>query len=377
MFLYSLKTDSSPTDHFTDTLTLPPSKRAKLDDGCTDVDSQTDQTDWVPTDFYFTAGAPSFILSPPAQQQQRQQPTGSGTVVAILDSGVNRAHMSLAGKVLPESRSFVSQDSSDISDVLGHGTQCAGLACGLSTLVDVNGQQLSFSGIATDASVLVCKVVPDGSKEADISAVCSALDYIAKLNPQLSVNVVSLSFGTPYYYESIGKRILSLLHSNIVIVCAASNDGRSKSQPISYPARMGDVLCIGACEADTGEAARFSPVGREIDFLAPGKDIWAPGHRGESEFVSITGTSFAAPAVAGLVCCIIEDLKHLAVEVNSTSVIQKAHNVWVIREILKSISTVHGHHDEKRGCGTLLEPMNYFGKSSPDKVTLLQGILGP
>ena len=364
-------TDETESDHEGDRLTPtpPPAKRFAYDDSPTKPIEQTD-FDYV---LYSATGAPAFVISSPPQPEP--VPDGSGTIVAVLDSGINSAHMALVGKVLPQSRSFVSQDPSDISDVLGHGTQCAGIACGTRTLVDVNGQRIEIRGIATGAKVLVCKVVPDGSNEANIDSVCNALDYVAELVPNLGINVVSLSFGTPYYHEGIARRILSLLHSNVVVVCAASNDGRSRSQPISYPARMGDVLCIGACSADSGEATKFSPVGREIDFLAPGKNVWAPSYEGDSKFLSITGTSFAAPAVAGLVCQIVEDLKNLAARANSPNAINKLHNVWVVREILKSISTVQGHHDEKRGYG-VLEPMKYFGKSYEEKTHLLKNILG-
>jgi subtilisin family serine protease len=306
-------------------------------------------------------------------------PTGRGTTVAIVDSGINSDHLAFRNngsefKINQHSRSFV---GGDVTDRIGHGTRCAGLLCGAGdkiTLHDVD-QVLPFRGIAPDAKVMACKVVPDGTEIADIEAVCNAIDYIREYNQKCDqegcvdakVDVVSLSFGMDCFHHKLANKIQEALYDDIIIVCAASNNGRRTRNPITYPARLGDVLCIGACTED-GKPTGFSPVGRELDFLAQGETLWAPTIGGPSAYQCVEGTSFAAPLVAGLVCLIIEDLRQLSVNDEGASLCDSMHNVWCIRELLKEMTS--GEHSSKRGYG-VLRPLDYFEKNDSEKLRII------
>lgn len=317
-------------------------------------------------------------------------PTGKGTTVAILDSGINAQHSTFKGgedgtyKLSLYSKSFVSDD---YSDQLGHGTQCAGLLCGSPDNVGVHDtlEVMPFQGISPGAKVMVCKVVKDGTATADIQAVCDAVDHILKYNHQCvesgcfneKVNVISMSFGMPFFNHSLTNKIQEAVYDDIIVVCAASNDGKKTSQPINYPARLGHVLCIGASTAD-GEPAGFSPVGREIDFLACGESIWAPTTGTDAAYTNISGTSFAAPLVAGVVCQIVEDLKRLSgltSPVNGAPLWMLLHNVWCMRELLKEMAVVKGKHRDKSGFG-ILNPREYFEKNDEEKIRIIKRIVG-
>lgn len=297
-------------------------------------------------------------------------PNGAGTTIAILDSGINTTHTAFAQRISPESKSFVSDS---IEDVLGHGTQCAGLACGSEDIIAIGNHQLPFQGIAPEAKVMVCKVVPDGTGLASTDAVIQALEHILEYNRTCSthydrVSVVSISFGMPTFDYFLSKKIQEVIYNDIIVVCAALNDGRKYKQSIAYPARLGHVLCIGSCNSNGGHSS-FSPRGRELDFLAPGEDIWAPTIGGPRMYASVTGTSFAAPLVAGIVCQIVQDLRD-----QQPLLIDQLHNVWGMREILKHMSTIQGVHHQDEGFG-ILRPLEYFEKTRNEKNSVLSKIL--
>ena len=317
--------------------------------------------------------------------------TGRGTTVAILDSGINAAHLafkkeSVQYKIDQHSRNFVGEDVMDLTDILGHGTQCAGLLCGSEDSITLSPtESVSFHGIAPYTKVMVCKVVHDGTEIANIEAVCNAIDYIREYNESCAakgcmdskVDVILLSFGMDYFHHKLTSKIQEALYDNIIVVCAASNNGKKIRTPITYPARLGDVLCVGACTAN-GKPADFSPVGRELDFLANGETLWAPTVGGENLYSCVNGTSFAAPLVAALVCWVIEDLRRLselaAGNANGGEVLcERMHNVWCMRELLKEMTT--GEHHRESGYG-MLRPNEYFDKDDREKLRIITKILG-
>ena len=75
---------------------------------------------------------------------------------------------------------------------------------------------------------------------------------------------------------------------------------------------------------------------------------------------SYNGTSCSAPAVAGLICLVLQYLHYLT-QVMNVPLYEHAHNVWVMREILKEMASSSGHHSEEHGFGSL-EPAKFFDK---------------
>ena len=276
-----------------------------------------------------------------------------------MDSGINIQHAAFRQRII-FAQSFVGGSA---EDVIGHGTRCAGIACGAQFEGCMSPTSEEWvGGIAPGAKLVACKVVPDGSTQADLGAVCNALDFIQNYNTQnfeQPINIVSLSFGTPYLNEAICSRVHSIISTGVIVVCAASNDGRLTAQPIAFPARLGHVLCIGSSNS-SGKPSSFTAVGREIDFLAPGEDVWAPSAGGPQAMSCGSGTSYAAPAVAGLICLVLQYLRYLSIQMGAP-LYQHAHNVWAVRELLKEMATSAGRHSDELGYGSL-EPQRFFQK---------------
>ena len=328
---------------------------------------------------------------------------GAGTVLAVLDTGIAYNHLAFSSthleveftdKVL-ECKNFISSDENeDCEDVNGHGTQCAGIACGLSFSGESEGKEKErgreggdtyypFNSPAPGARLLVCKIGHNETddEEASIRAINVALDYIISYNEKTEnserkVDVISLSFGFDYFDGELAKRVQEAVSRGIIVVCCASNDGSKLPNPISYPARLGNVLCIGACDK-YGSPTQFTSRGREIDFLELGEEVWAPTlGLGGNCIKSVKGTSFSTPSVAGLICRLLQDLRRLSRGApDAPWLYDRMHNVWCMRELLKGMSVMQGHHDTARGYGKLI-PQQYFKKGDEERVRMCKEILG-
>ena len=322
-------------------------------------------------------------------ESEEEPPRGTGTVLAVLDTGIQRDHRAFSNsevtfddKVL-QCKKFVDPDDEDCEDYFGHGTECAGLACGLSFKgLDEDGKP-EFNSPAPGAKLMVCKIGNYDSDEGLLEAIIAALKFIIEFNSEdenkdKKVDVVSISLGFNSFNKDLALAIQEAVSKDIIVVCCASNDGANFSNPITYPGRLGHVLCIGACD-NNGQPAKFSSEGREVDFVELGTDVWVPTisreiiHR-DNKMVVQSGTSYSTPSVAGLICVLLQDLKRLSTDRNQL-LLEDMHNVWCMRELLKSMCVMQGHHDNAKGYGKL-NPKEYFKKGDEERIRICNEILG-
>jgi len=331
--------------------------------------------------------------SPQVAHTIREDPSGAGTVVAILDTGIQYDHLAFSNhevvfeEKVVEHRNFL-EPGENCEDFDGHGTECAGMACGLS-FRGLGEQQsgedtyYNFKSSAPGAKLMVCKIGHNerDDEQASLRAIVDAIEYIVHYNtthnkPGEKVNVISISFGYKTFSKQLAMAVEKAISNDIIVVCCASNDGKWTSNPITYPGRLGQVLCIGACD-QYGQPAKFSSAGREVDFVELGESLWVPSiHRYRNDVLKVLdGTSYSTPAVAGLICHLLQDLRRLSETHDCPSLFTDMHNVWCMRELLKSMSTVKGHHDCARGYGRL-EPMEYFKKGDEERIRICYEITG-
>ena len=324
------------------------------------------------------------------EQVHRSGTDGSGTVIAVVGSGINLAHRAFQNNKISLVKNFVPNEADNFNCIVdsdGHGTLCAGIAAGNSFTTTCSASPLGSSpqginvpcGVAPGAKLIVCNVVKEGDTVATPKIIATALQWLVEYCDQgYRVDVVSLSCGTTTYPDEISRAISDVVRAGVIVVCAAYNDGRIRLQPISFPARLGHVLCIGA-QDDHSKPTSFSPVGREIDFLAPGYQIIGPcpGTQGVVETKCGSGTCFAAPAVAGLVCLALHHISRTCSQptADGRSLLDCVRNVWVMREILKEMSTTPGHHTEELGYGTLI-PTRLFQRHGLEMRRLICEIIG-
>jgi subtilisin family serine protease len=121
---------------------------------------------------------------------------------------------------------------------------------------------------------------------------------------------------------------------------------------VGYPGRYGGVITVASHDED-GNRSGFSSRGGEIDFMAPGSNIWSTYKDGG--YAELSGTSMATPFVAGLAALIAS--KHRKEKNNKTPL----ENNEDLRNHLMWMATHPGYHDNVEGYGPL-QPFQYFGQ---------------
>lgn len=200
---------------------------------------------------------------------------GAGTVVAVLDTGLDVDHPALAGAEVRGGVDLVDGGAAGTSwsdPGPGHGTAVA-------SLVHL---------VAPDASLLPIRVL-DHDGRGSLATLILGIE----LAIEAGADVINLSLGTDAESEVLERVVEQAEEAGIVLVAAVGNRGADVEE---YPARYNEVVAVAAVDrADT--AAPFTSDGDWIDLAAPGVDLLAPAANGRWAWWS--GTSLAAPLVAG------------------------------------------------------------------------------
>ncbi len=232
----------------------------------------------------------------------------TGKVIAILDSGLNdqgaNAHPEFVGKVIDREDFTGSPVGTD--DVLGHGTHVAGIAAAPAN----NGQ--GVAGISFSSNLLIGKVLDDDGS-GSISQLFDGIYWAA----DHGADVINMSLGAqescdPSWWEDItdtGRNELRdainyAINRNVVLVASAGNNGNSN---LTWPASCPNVLSV-ANTTQSDAKSSSSTFGTWVDVAAPGSSIWSTAVPGAVKcqsdmigaFANCSGTSMAAPHVAGL-----------------------------------------------------------------------------
>lgn len=258
--------------------------------------------------------------------------TGSGIVVAVLDTGIDAAHPAFAGMNIIQN-DFTGEGSGDQH---GHGTHCAGTIFGRNT----NNVRI---GVAPGIEkALIGKVLGKngGSSEQIVSAMQWAVDSGA--------NVISMSLGMDFpglvkQLEDSGypielatsralegyrtnvqlfERLVALIHAKAnflqttVIIAAAGNESERNTNPdfeiaVSPPAVSEGIISVAALDEDPAgfKVASFSNTGATISGPGVGIISAKPG----GGLVKMSGTSMATPHVAGVAALWAEKIKSVGI----------------------------------------------------------------
>ena len=246
--------------------------------------------------------------------------TGNGTVVAVLDTGIDRSHPAFTGVDIVEKDFSGAGDG----DVQGHGTHCAGTIFGR----DVSGGRI---GIARGVQrVLIGKVLSDdgsGSSEmlfegiqwalasgADVISMSLGFDFpglVASLTGDGWPVELATSTGLEAYRAHLRMfdalmamtRAREAFSGSAVVTAAAGNESRRDEDPrfeiaASLPAAAEGVVSVGALARD-GQALSIAPFSNTFPQISgPGVDIVSAKSGGGVR--SLSGTSMACPHVAGV-----------------------------------------------------------------------------
>ena len=211
---------------------------------------------------------------------------GIGKTAWIVDSGIDFDHPDLTVDQT-RSRSFVEgQTSAD--DQNGHGTHVAGI-------IGAKNNAIGVLGVASGASLVALKVL-DKEGEGNLSYIIQALAYI---NTVADVgDVVNMSVGGESASAILDQQVKNTAARGIYFAIAAGNDNQLAN--LNSPARVNasNVYTVSAIDS-LDNFASFSNYGSDVvDFAAPGVRILSTWM--DNKYAYASGTSMAAPHVAGL-----------------------------------------------------------------------------
>lgn len=126
--------------------------------------------------------------------QAWQVSTGAGVTVAVLDSGIDTTHPDLLGAVTPTgvvgyAREVRTIPSSELYDIVGHGTHVSGL---IAARADGTGT----TGVAPDARILPVKVLDDNTDTTTHIDWVTRMPDLLRAAKDAGASVVNMSFGT-------------------------------------------------------------------------------------------------------------------------------------------------------------------------------------
>ncbi len=227
--------------------------------------------------------------------------TGKGVTVAILDTGIDYDHPDLADNIAG-GINFAgwwwrdgSTNKLHWDDKNGHGSHCAGI-------VAASNNDIGVVGVAPGASLQAVKVLGDDGI-GYVSDIIQGLEWCV----DNASDIVSMSFGSVEYSESLDNACQATYAAGVLLVAAAGNENGGA---LHYPGACESVIAVSATNAND-EVADFSSIGPEVELAAPGVDIRST--YGHGVYAVSSGTSMACPHVAGtaaLVCAANPTLSH-------------------------------------------------------------------
>lgn len=265
---------------------------------------------------------------------------GEGTVVGVIDTGLDRKHPDFAGRLL----GYIDLVSEG-KDAVGHGTHVAGL-----TLGDGTASSGLYKGMAPKAKLVVIQIFNGMGAGASEMSVLAAMKIVSSLPKGMRPDVVNMSLGIN---NPIGNNLHSssllasymALRNNIVMAIAAGNSG-PKGFTIGAPGNARHALTVTGIDKERRipffpsrgpivnwpfknynkpdiatvaggvnreNPCKYAPGGliaaksSEENFPMSGGDACnAPGN---SSYRYMTGTSMATPLAAGIAADVVGFLK--------------------------------------------------------------------
>ncbi len=212
--------------------------------------------------------------------------TGAGVRVYVIDSGIRTTHAEFGGRA--SVGVDLVNDGQEGQDCNGHGTHVAGIIAG------------ATFGVARAAQVVAVRV-SGCTGDPTASSILAGVDWVA--GNAVKPAVVNVSQAVPEF-APLDEAVLASINSGLVYVVAAGNGGQDACNV--SPARVPRAITVGASTAADQRLGNTNG-GTCLDLFAPGEQITSAWHSSNSVSHTMSGTSAAAPHVAGAAALFLQD----------------------------------------------------------------------
>jgi subtilisin family serine protease len=247
---------------------------------------------------------------------------GSGVDAYIIDTGIRYSHNEFQGRA--STTKFFDAFGGDGNDCNGHGTHVAGTVGG------------AVYGVAKDVNLIAVRVL-DCNGSGSFSGVIAGMDWVADNASGPSVANMSLGGGSS---QSVDDAVGRMVDKGVPVIVAAGNGNRGgrEQDACGYsPAGAPKAYTIGATSSNDSKTS-WSNYGDCVDMFAPGASITAAWHSSNSAINTISGTSMAAPHVAGVAALYLQNNSNA-----SSQAVYDAITEYSTKNIVNNSRTANNH----------------------------------
>ena len=219
-------------------------------------------------------------------------PSTGGVKVGIVDTGIDRTHPDLAGKVAGCATSYssgVTIVNGVCDDDNGHGSHVSG------TISANTNNATGVSGVAFNSPIVMCKALATAAGTGLTTDIANCINWTANQG----VKLISMSLGGGDN-QTLKAAVQSATRKGVLLIAAAGNDGDST---LNYPAAYPEVVSVAATD-NRDQRASFSNANSDVEVAAPGVDVESTYAGGL--YMTLSGTSMATPHVAGVAAVIFD-----------------------------------------------------------------------
>jgi hypothetical protein len=215
--------------------------------------------------------------------------------IYILDTGFRRSHFEIIGRARQDA-DFTRHPGDDCH---GHGTAVAGVASGTSV------------GVSNGANLISLRIAEcQGSTSS--GTIIAGVDWLARNH--IKPAVANISYGGPISFlqrwlhipTALDRAVNRAVRAGVTVVVAAGNNNPAgQNADRTSPARAAGAITVSATDTSDTRAG-FANYGK-VDLFAPGVNIRTASFNGDNFYTIQSGTSLAAPIVAGAVAMYLRD----------------------------------------------------------------------